>query len=122
VVLPAAVPGILTGVILGVGRIAGETAPILLVVTSDPFPAEVAGVIQGGFHFTSSFPFVGLPTLDLVQPSSALPYQLYAVITAGLQENLSFAWGTALVLLLVVMSLYAIGVVSRVYFRRKLDQ
>ncbi|MFB6151259.1 MAG: phosphate ABC transporter permease PstA [Haloarculaceae archaeon] len=122
VVLPAAMPGVITGIILGVGRIAGETAPILLVATSDPFPRSVPGVVQGGFHFTSSFPFVAAPSVDLVQSTSALPYQLYAVITAGLEKNIGFAWGTALVLLLVVMSFYAIGVASRVYFRRKLNQ
>ncbi|WP_436911846.1 phosphate ABC transporter permease PstA [Halosimplex marinum] len=122
VVLPASLPGVITGVILGVGRIAGETAPILLVTTSSPFPSEVAGVIEGGFRFTSAFPFVAVPDVNLVQSSSALPYQLFAVIGAGLGENLDFAWGTALVLLLVVMSFYAVGVASRVYFRRKLTQ
>ncbi|ELZ23173.1 phosphate ABC transporter permease [Halosimplex carlsbadense 2-9-1] len=122
VVLPASLPGVITGVILGVGRIAGETAPILLVTTSSPFPSEVAGVIEGGFRFTSAFPFVAVPDVNLIQSSSALPYQLFAVIGAGLGENLDFAWGTALVLLLVVMSFYAVGVTSRIYFRRKLDQ
>jgi len=122
VVLPASLPGVITGVILGIGRIAGETAPILLVTTSSPFPSEVAGVIEGGFRFTSAFPFVAIPDLNLVQASSALPYQLFAVIGAGLGENLDFAWGTALVLLLVVMSFYAVGIGSRIYFRRKLDQ
>ncbi|QPV63313.1 phosphate ABC transporter permease PstA [Halosimplex litoreum] len=122
VVLPASLPGVITGVILGIGRIAGETAPILLVTTSSPFPSEVAGVVEGGFRFTSAFPFVAVPDLNLVQSSSALPYQLFAVIGAGLGENLDFAWATALVLLLVVMSFYAVGIGSRIYFRRKLDQ
>ncbi|WP_436932224.1 phosphate ABC transporter permease PstA [Halosimplex halobium] len=122
VVLPASLPGVITGVILGIGRIAGETAPILLVTTSSPFPSEVAGVVEGGFRFTSAFPFVAVPDVNLVQSSSALPYQLYAVITAGLGDNLDFAWATALVLLLVVMSFYAVGIGSRIYFRRKLDQ
>jgi len=120
VVLPAAMPGVITGVILGVGRIAGETAPILLVMVSEPFPTEAPTFVDGGFRFIGSAPFVAGPELDLVQSSSALPYQLYAVITAGLQENIEFAWATALVLLLVVMSFYAIGIASRIYFRRKL--
>jgi phosphate transport system permease protein len=122
VVLPAAIPGVITGIILGVGRIAGETAPILLVMVSDPFPSAAAQVVQGSFRFTGSFPFVAAPTVDLVQSSSALPYQLYAVISAGLDQNMDFAWGTALVLLLVVLSFYAVGIASRVYFRRKLNQ
>ncbi|ESP88413.1 phosphate ABC transporter permease PstA [Candidatus Halobonum tyrrellensis] len=119
VVLPAAMPGVITGVILGVGRIAGETAPILLVMVGDPFPSVGAKVLQS-FQFTASPPFVTNPAL--VQPASALPYQLYAVITAGVGQRPSFAWGTALVLLLVVIGFYAIGIGSRIYFRRKLNQ
>lgn len=124
VVLPAAMPGVITGVILGVGRIAGETAPILLVTGGTPFPSTGADVFDPRFAFTSGFPFVSLSVVNvdpLLQPSSALPYQLFAVITAGVGENMAFAWGTALVLLLVVLGFYAVGIASRTYFRRKLQ-
>jgi phosphate transport system permease protein len=127
VVLPAAMPGIITGAILGVGRIAGETAPILLVTGGGVFPsrgADVLGSFEVSTYVGTQFPFVsiGVSNDALLEASSALPYQLYAVITAGLQgNNLDFAWGTALVLLLVVMSFYAVGIASRVYFRRKLQ-
>jgi phosphate transport system permease protein len=119
VVLPAAMPGVITGVILGVGRIAGETAPILLVTGRTPFPTSTPNVL-GSFQFTATPPFVTNPTL--LEASSALPYQLFAIISAGVGENLQFAWGTALVLLLVVLSFYAVGIASRIYFRRKLHQ
>ena len=120
VVLPAAMPGVITGVILGVGRIAGETAPILLVMVSDPFPSVGAKVLQS-FEFTASPPFVTNPAL--LQPASALPYQLYAVITAGVgRQGEGFAWATALVLLLVVIGFYAVGITSRIYFTRRLNQ
>ncbi|MDS0299630.1 phosphate ABC transporter permease PstA [Halogeometricum sp. S1BR25-6] len=125
VVLPAAMPGVITGVILGIGRIAGETAPILLVMVSDPFPSRATDVLAPQFSFVSNFPFVHAQLIDtsaLLQPTSALPYQLYAIITAGVGQRESFAWGTALVLLLVVLSFYAVGIGSRMYFRRKLDQ
>ena len=115
VVLPAAMPGIITGIILGVGRIAGETAPILLVMVNQPFPSSAPDIVST----TGAFPFL---ELNLVQPASALPYQLYAIITAGVGGQESFAWGTALVLLLVVLTFYAIGIGSRRFFRRKLDQ
>ncbi|MFB6077566.1 MAG: phosphate ABC transporter permease PstA [Halarchaeum sp.] len=119
VVLPAAIPGVLTGVILGVGRIAGETAPILLVLVREPFSSEAPSVL-GSFHFTSTAPFV---TNDaLLSPATALPYQLFAVITAGVGAPIEFGWGTALVLLLVVISFYAVGIITRIYFRRKLRQ
>ncbi len=119
VVVPAAMPGILTGVILGVGRIAGETAPILLVMSGglrDPAPK-----VLGAFEFTSTPPFVANEAL--LQSAPALPYQLYATITAGVSaENAAeYGWGTAFVLLAVVLSFYAIGIASRIYFRRKLN-
>jgi phosphate transport system permease protein len=119
VVVPAAMPGVITGVILGVGRIAGETAPILLVTAGSPFPSEAPSVL-GSFQFTSTPPFVTNP--ELLSASSALPFQLFAVITAGVGENITFAWGTALVLLLVVLSFYAVGIASRIYFRRRLHE
>ncbi|RYJ15193.1 phosphate ABC transporter permease PstA [Halogeometricum borinquense] len=125
VVLPAAMPGVITGAILGIGRIAGETAPILLVMVSDPFPSRATDVFAPEFAFVSDFPFVHAQVIDpnaLLQPTSALPYQLYAIITAGVGQRESFAWGTALVLLLVVLSFYVVGIGSRMYFRRKLEQ
>ena len=122
VVIPSAMPGTITGVILGVGRIAGETAPLLLVFGGAPYPNSSPDVL-GSFRFVSRPPFV---TNDaLLSPASALPYQLYSTITAGVFPkdvftNTEFGWGTALVLLLVVVGLYAVGVASRLYFRRKL--
>jgi phosphate transport system permease protein len=119
VIVPAAMPGVITGVILGVGRIAGETAPILLVMAGTPFPTQAPNVLSS-FEFTATPPFVTNP--QLLEPASALPYQLYAIITAGVGENIEFAWGTALVLLIVVLSFYAVGITARIYFRRKLHQ
>ena len=126
VVIPAAMPGVITGIILGVGRIAGETAPILLVTGGTPFPDQGPNVLQS-FELTvvaiSQFPvvYVDLSNPSLLQPASALPYQLFTVITAGVDENIAFAWGTALMLMLVVLGFYAVGIASRIYFRRKLQ-
>jgi phosphate transport system permease protein len=125
VVLPAALPGVVTGVILGVGRIAGETAPILLTMAGGTFvPGAQTVDVIGGFEFTATPPFVANP--ELLQATSALPYQLFALITAGvgLGDNVAdpqgFRWATALVLLIVVLSFYAIGIATRYYFRSKL--
>jgi len=119
VVLPAAMPGILTGVILGVGRIAGETAPILLVMAGGL--RDDAPDVLGSFEFISSPPFVANEAL--LESAPALPYQLYATITAGVSaENAAeFGWATAFILLVVVLSFYAIGIASRIYFRRRLN-
>jgi phosphate transport system permease protein len=125
VVLPAALPGVVTGVILGVGRIAGETAPILLTMAGGTFiPGSQTVDVIGGFRFTASPPFVANPAL--LEATSALPYQLYALISAGVGASSNvgnadeFRWATALVLLLVVLSFYAIGIATRYYFRRRL--
>ena len=120
VVLPAAMPGVITGIILGVGRIAGETAPLLLVAAGS-VQSTTAPKVLAGFQFTSSPPFVANPAL--LEGISALPYKLYATITAGVvSSDPAFAWATALVLLTVVLSFYAVGIASRIYFRRKLQQ
>jgi phosphate transport system permease protein len=125
VVLPAALPGVVTGVILGVGRIAGETAPILLTMAGGTFtPGSQTVDVIGGFKFTAAPPFVANP--ELLQATSALPYQLFALITAGVGtssniDNLpEFRWATAFVLLVVVLSFYAVGIATRYYFRRQL--
>ncbi|ELZ81036.1 phosphate ABC transporter permease [Haloferax elongans ATCC BAA-1513] len=126
IVLPAALPGIVTGIILGVGRIAGETAPILLTMAGSVAPpgSQTVDVI-GGFRFISSPPFVENP--ELLQATSALPYQLYSLITAGVGQSSSianieqFRWATALILLVVVLGFYAVGIATRYYFRRKLQ-
>ncbi|SFH03662.1 phosphate transport system permease protein [Halopelagius inordinatus] len=127
VVLPAALPGVVTGVILGVGRIAGETAPILLTMAGGVFiPGSQTVDVVGGFEFTSSAPFVANP--ELMQATSALPYQLYALITAGVGASSNvgnadeFRWATALILLIVVLSFYAVGITARYYFRSKLRE
>jgi phosphate transport system permease protein len=126
VVIPAAIPGITTGVILGVGRIAGETAPILLTMAGATFTGtgQTTAVLKS-FEFTGSPPFVANPAL--MEATTALPYQLFAFITAGLggdqiENPENFAWGLALVLLIVVLSFYAVGVATRYYFRRRLHQ
>ncbi len=91
VVLPPAMPGIITGTILSIGRAAGETAPIM-------FTAVV---------FSSRF----LPS-SVFQPVMALPYHLYILTTSvpGASEN---KFGTALVILIIVLSIYFIAIMIR---------
>ncbi|HWR27308.1 MAG TPA: phosphate ABC transporter permease PstA, partial [Candidatus Thermoplasmatota archaeon] len=97
VVLPPATPGILTGAILGIGRAAGETAPILFtaVVFSNFIPGSV------------------------LQPVNALPYHLFTLATSipGSQQNQA---GTALMLLLIVIGIYLIAILLRNRFRKKM--
>ncbi|MFB6073752.1 MAG: phosphate ABC transporter permease PstA [Haloarculaceae archaeon] len=118
VVIPAALPGIITGIILGVGRIAGETAPLLFVAAGG-LNGKAVDII-GSFHFTGSAPFVANDAL--LSPTNALPYQIYAVIEAGVGGSEQFGWGTAFVLLVLVLCFYLVGIATRLYFRDKLQQ
>jgi phosphate transport system permease protein len=118
VVLPAAMPGVITGIILGVGRIAGETAPLILVLGSTLNSTEAVQVIQG-FRLTASPPFVANDAL--LTGSASLPTQVWAVIAAGVSGSPSMGWATAFILLVVVLTFYAVGITARTYFRRKLN-
>src|SRR5690606_11847689 len=86
VVLPSALPGILTGLVLTLSRAAGETAPIL---------------------FTGVAFYINNPTGYLNQEFMALPYHLYMLSTQhhSIEEVRPLAYGTALVLLCVVFFL-----------------
>jgi phosphate transport system permease protein len=97
VVLPPAVPGIVTGAILSIGRAAGETAPIM-------FTAVV---------FSSRF----LPD-SVFQPVMALPYHLFILATnvPGASTN---KYGTALVLLIIVVGFYTGAILTRNHFQNK---
>ena len=100
VVLPTALPGILTGTILGISRAAGETAPIM-------FTAAV--------FFTPS-----LPT-SIFDEIMALPYHIYVLATAGteIEATRPLQYGTALVLIVLVLGLNLIAIIYRSRLRRK---
>lgn len=97
-VLPHAVPGIITGVILGLSRAAGETAPILFTVAAFYLPE--------------------LPK-SIFDQAMALPYHLYVISTQVPGMPLSIQYGTALVLLLIVLSLTLVATIVRSSVRRR---
>lgn len=103
IVLPAAAPGISTGTILGIGRVAGETAAIL-------FAASI-------FYQSSLYP------TNIFQPVMALTYHLYYEATSSpfAEINRPFEFGTALVLLGLVLlfSVLAIYIRARSQKKRK---
>jgi phosphate transport system permease protein len=111
-------PGVITGVILGVGRIAGETAPLILVLGSTLNSTRAIDVL-GGFRFLDHPPFIVNDALT--QASASLPTQVWGVIGAGVSGSQSMGWASAFILLMVVLSFYTVGIVARKYFRRKLD-
>jgi phosphate transport system permease protein len=98
VVLPPAVPGIVTGAILSIGRAAGETAPIM-------FTAVV---------FSARF----LPD-SVFQPVMALPYHLF-ILATNVPGSSANKYGTALVLLLLVVGFYSVAIFVRTHFQNKI--
>lgn len=82
VVLPAALPAIVTGVLLAVGRVAGETAPLILTARGSQFVAR---------SFADATP--------------SLPYYVYDFATKPSEELKNLAWAGAFVLVVVVLCL-----------------
>jgi len=99
-VLPYAIPGILTGTVLGLARAAGETAPIL---------------------FTGAAFYLPFLPRSLGDQFMALPYHLYIMATQhhAIQQVRPLAYGTALVLIGLVLGLNMTAVVLRYRLRRK---
>ena len=98
IVLPQALPGIITGVILGLLRAAGETAPILFTAAAFYLPQ--------------------LPRSPFDQ-TMALPYHLYVISTQVPGMPAEIQYGTALVLLVLVLSLNLVATLIRSRFRRR---
>lgn len=97
-VLPFALPGILTGAILSIGRVAGETAPILFTVAAFYLP--------------------NLPR-SMFDQAMALPYHLYIISTQIPGIRLDYRYGTALVLVGLALVMNISAMVIRSKFRRK---
>jgi len=100
VVLPSALPGILTGSILGVGRAAGETAAIM-------FTAAV--------FYTPKMPN------SIFSDVMALPYHIYVLATAGTEIELTrpIQYGTALVLIALVLGMNLAAIVLRAWLQKR---
>ncbi|MEG1909821.1 MAG: phosphate ABC transporter permease PstA [Bacteroidales bacterium] len=100
VILPMAFPNIITGLILSIGRVSGETAPILFTVAAYFLPR--------------------LPT-SIFDQVMALPYHLYVLATSGTDINAArpVAYGTALVLILLVLLINLLANALRRYFSNK---
>lgn len=100
VVLPIAFPNIITGLILSIGRVSGETAPILFTVAAYFLPK--------------------LPT-SIFDQVMALPYHLYVISTSGtnIEESRPIAYGTALVLIIIVLIANLLANGLRKYFGNK---
>ncbi len=103
VVIPAALPGILTGAILGISRAAGETAPIMFTAavffSPEKWPSSVFSEIM------------------------ALPYHIYVLATAGteIEATRPLQYGTSLVLIALVLGMNLIAIIWRSRLRKRLN-
>lgn len=100
VVLPMAFPNIITGLILSIGRVSGETAPILFTVAA---------------YFLPQLPG------SIFDQCMALPYHLYVISTSGtdIEASRGMAYGTALVLIAIVLVVNLLANALRNYFAKK---
>ncbi|WP_302800020.1 phosphate ABC transporter permease PstA [Parabacteroides goldsteinii] len=100
VVLPMTFPNIITGLILSIGRVSGETAPILFTVAA---------------YFLPQLPG------SIFDQCMALPYHLYVISTSGtdIEASRGMAYGTALVLIAIVLIVNLLANALRGYFARK---
>lgn len=98
VVLPNAIPGILTGTILGLSRAAGETAPILFTVAAFYLPRLPQSVFD---------------------QAMALPYHIYVLSTQVPNVSIKIQYSTVLVLVLMVFILNIIAAYIRAQFRKR---
>jgi phosphate transport system permease protein len=102
VVLPIAFPNIITGLILSISRVSGETAPILFTVAA---------------YFLPRLPH------SIFDQAMALPYHLYVLTTSGtnITESRPMAYGTALVLILIVLFVNLLANWIRNHFNKKVN-
>ena len=100
VVLPMAFPNIITGLILSIGRVSGETAPILFTVAA---------------YFIPKLPE------SIMDQCMALPYHLYVISTSGtnIDQSRPIAYGTAMVLVLIILVVNLLANFARNYFAKK---
>jgi len=98
VVLPQALPGVITGIILGIERAAGETAPILFTAVAFFLPQLPSSVFD---------------------QTMALPYHLYVISTQVPGMPIHIQYGTALVLLLFILSMNLLATLIRRHYRKQ---
>lgn len=101
VILPMAMPNIITGLILALGRVSGETAPIL---------------------FTCAAYFLPKLPQSIFDQCMALPYHLYVLATSGtdMDKQMPIAYGTALVLVVLILIVNLVANALRNHFQKKL--
>jgi phosphate transport system permease protein len=100
VLLPTAVPGIATGVMLAIARAAGETAPLLFTA------------------LFSNYWLFGSGHVELMRPTASLAVLIYNFAGVPFENQLELAWAAALVLVLIVL---ATNILGQIIAQRRVD-
>ncbi len=117
VVLPAAMEGIVTGVMLGIARAVGETAPLLFTALGNDH-YEIGQIVRQGLRYHQS---IGQILGQIFgQPADALPLTLWKYAQQPYQERVQLAWAVAFVLMLFALGLNIAARAWLAYRRRKL--
>lgn len=111
--LPAASQGIVTGILLGIARASGETAPLLFTALGNDH-YEIGKIIQSGIaNHQGIFAILG----NIVsQPVDSLPLTLWKYAQQPYPERISQSWAAALVLMIIIL---AINILTRVWVQRR---
>jgi phosphate transport system permease protein len=116
VTLPAASQGIITGVLLGIARASGETAPLLFTALGNE-NYEVGKIIQAGVaNQQNVFTILGK---IIGQPVDSLPLTLWKYAQQPYPERINQSWAAALVLMIIVLS---INILTRVWVQARANR
>ena len=102
VILPAAINGIVTGVLLGIARAGGETAPLLFTALGNE-RFEIGRIVQGGIQNGNTI-FEVISSI-MTQPMDSLPLKLWKYAQQPYPERVEQSWAVALVLMILVLVL-----------------
>jgi phosphate transport system permease protein len=112
ITLPAASQGIITGILLGIARASGETAPLLFTALGNE-NYSIGGIIQSGVANHQGF--LSILGNIINQPVDSLPLTLWKYAQQPYPERVNQAWAVALVLMVVVLS---INILTRLWVQR----
>jgi phosphate transport system permease protein len=116
VTLPAASRGIITGILLGIARASGETAPLLFTALGNE-NYEVGKIIQAGVgNHQNIFTILGK---IISQPVDSLPLTLWKYAQQPYPERVNQAWAAALVLMILILS---INILTRVWVQARTNR
>ncbi len=116
VTLPAAIDGIITGILLGIARASGETAPLLFTALGNE-NFEIGKVLSSGLAQKQNI--LTILNRMIEQPVDSLPLTLWKYAQQPFPERVNQSWAAALILMMLVLS---INIIVRLWVARRTSQ